>query len=174
MTRDLAGTKKTATDLWQTVKPLGREVQSEAGGLLMDDSLEEKPDTAEKDIVCWHYDSSQDRLLTGPNFLPALSHRPGGNVPVGLHLVAKTAKYTDPNTQKEKRRSPVAQNAVCQEISTQAGSNRLPCRFVLFEGWFASADPRVFRKQPHHRDFLCPLTANRNVALSAADQQQGR
>ena len=70
VTRYLAGTKKTASDLWQTVKPFVREVQSEAGVLIIDDSIEEKPYTDENDIVCWHYDHSKDRMLKGINFLP--------------------------------------------------------------------------------------------------------
>jgi hypothetical protein len=174
VTRYLAGTKKTATDLWRTVKPLVREVQSEAGVLIIDDSIEEKPYTDENDIVCWHYDHSKDRMLKGINFLTALYHSQGVNVPVGFHLVAKTEKYTDPKTQKEKRRSPVSKNAVCQEIIKQAVSNLLPFRFVLFDVWFASADTMVFIKQQQNRDFICPLKTNRKVALSAADKQQGR
>ena len=75
VTRDLAGTKKTAADLWQTVKPLIREVQSEAGVLLIADSIEEKPYTDENDISCWHYDHSQDRLLKGITFLTAIAAR---------------------------------------------------------------------------------------------------
>ena len=54
VTRYLAGTKKTATDLWRTVKSFVRDVQSEAGVLILDDSIEEKPYTDENDIVCWH------------------------------------------------------------------------------------------------------------------------
>jgi hypothetical protein len=174
VTRYLAGTQKTATDLWRTVKPLVREVQSEAGVLIIDDSIEEKPYTDENDIVCWHYDHSKDRMLKGINFLTALYHSQGVNVPVGFHLVAKTEKYTDPKTQKEKRRSPVSKNEVCQEIIKQAVSNLLPFRFVLFDVWFASADTMVFIKQQQKRDFICPLKTNRKVALSAADKQQGR
>jgi hypothetical protein len=95
-------------------------------------------------------------------------------VPVGFHLVAKTEKYTDPKTQKEKRRSPVSKNAVCQDVIKQAVTNRLPFRFVLFEGWFAAADTMKFIKQQQHRDFICPLKTNRKVALSQADKPQGR
>ena len=96
VTRYLAGTKKTASDLWRTVKPFVREVQSEAGVLIIDDSIEEKPYTDENDIVCWHYDHSKDRMLKGINFLTALYSSQGVSVPVGFHLVAKTEKYTRP------------------------------------------------------------------------------
>jgi hypothetical protein len=134
VTRYLAGTKKTATDLWRTVKPLVREVPSEAGVLIIDDAIEEKPYTDENDIVCGHYDPSKDRVLKGINFLTALYSSQGMSLPVGFHLVAKTQKYGAPKTQKAKRRSPVSKNAVCQELLKQAVTHLIPFRFVLFAG----------------------------------------
>jgi len=92
---------------------------------------------------------------------------------VGFHLVAKTEKYFDPKTQKEKRRSPVSKNDVCRALIKQAVRNRLPFRLVLFDVWFASAENMVFIKRQQQRDFICPLKANRKVALSKADKQQG-
>ena len=173
VTRYLAGPQQTASDLWRTVKAFVREVQSEAGVLILDDSIEEKPYTDENDIVCWHYDHSKDRLLKGINFLTALYRSQGVSIPVGFHLVAKTEKYFDPKTQKEKRRSPVSKNDVCRALIKQAVRNRLPFRFVLFDVWFASAENLVFIKRQQQRDFICPLKANRKVALSKADKQQG-
>jgi len=174
VTRYLAGPQKTARDLWQTVKTLVREVQSAAGVLIIDDSIEEKPYTDENDIVCWHYDHSKDRVLKGINFLTALYSSQGVSVPVGFHLVAKTEKYLDLKTQKEKRRSPVSKNEVCRTLIKQAVRNRLPFRFVLFDVWFAAAENMVFIKHKQHRDFICPLKTNRKVALSKVDKQQGR
>jgi hypothetical protein len=72
VTRYLAGQKQTAGDLWRTVEPFVREMQSVHGVLIIDDSLEEKPYTDENDLACWHYDHSKDRLLKGINFLTAL------------------------------------------------------------------------------------------------------
>ncbi len=174
VTRYLASPQKTASDLWRTVKALVREVQSEAGVLIIDDSIEEKPYTDENAIVCWHYDHSKDRMLKGINFLTALYSSQGVSVPVGFHLVAKTEAYVDPKTQKEKRRSPVSKNEVCRELIKHAVTNRIPFRFVLFDVWFASAENLVLIKQHLHRDFICPLKTNRKVALSKADKQQGR
>ena len=174
VTRYLASAKKTASDLWGTVKAFVREVQSEAGVLIIDDSIEEKPYTDENDIVCWHYDHSKDRILKGINFLTAWYRSQGVNIPVGFHLVAKTETYTDPKTKKEKRRSPVSKNDVCQDLIKQAVTNRIPFRFVLFDVWFASADTMRFLKQKQQRDFICPLKANRKVALSPTDKSQGR
>jgi hypothetical protein len=174
VTRYWAGPKKTATELWRTVKSFVREVQSAAGVLIIDDSIEEKPYTDENDSVCWHYDHSKDRMLKGINFLTALYSSQGVSVPVGFYLVAKTQKYTDPKTQKEKRRSPVSKNEVCHELIKQAVRNGILFRFVLFDVWFASAETMVFIKHKQRRDFICPLKTNRKVALSQADKPQGR
>lgn len=174
VTRYLAGAKKTAADLWLTVKSFVRQVQSPEGVLIIDDSIEEKPYTDENDIVCWHYDHSKDRMLKGINFLTALYGSQGVSLPVGFHLVAKTEKYLDPKTQKEKRRSPVSKNEACRELIKQAGVNLIPFRFVVFDVWFASAENMVFIKHQQQRDFICPLKTNRKVALSVTDKHQGR
>ena len=174
VTRYLASAQKTASDLWRTVKAFVRDVQSEAGVLIIDDSIAEQPYTDENDIVCWHYDHSKGRMLKGINFLTALYSSQGVSVPVGFPLVAKTEKYTDPKTQKEKRRSAVSKNTVCQELIKQAVRTRMPFRFVLFDVWFASAETMGFIKQQQHRDFICPLKTTRKVALNQADKQQGR
>lgn len=174
VTRYLSGTKKTAADLWRTVKPFVRQGQTEHGVLIIDDSIEEKPYTDENDIVCWHYDHSKDRLLKGINFLTALYTSQGVSLPVGFHVIAKTEKYVDPKTQKEKRCSPVSKNEVCRELIKQAGANHIPFRFVLFDVWFASAENMVFIKQHQQCDFICPLKTNRKVALSVTDKHQGR
>ncbi|MBI3246990.1 MAG: transposase [Deltaproteobacteria bacterium] len=174
VTRSLAGTRKTASDLWRTVKAFVREIQSAEGVLILDDSIEEKPYTDENAIVCWPYDHSKDRMLKGINFLTALYSSHGGSVPVGFHVVAKTEPYTAPKTQKEKRRRAVSKNTVCQELLKHAVRSRVPFRFVLFDVWCASAETMVFIKQEQQRDLICPLTTNRKVALSQADKQQGR
>ncbi len=174
VTRYLSGKKKTAADLWLTVKPFVRQGQSEHGVLIIDDSIEEKPYTDENDLVCWHYDHSKDRLLKGINFLTALYTSQAVSLPVGFHLIAKTEKSLDPKTQKEKRRSPVSKNEYWRELSKQAVANPIPFRFVLFEVWFASAATMVFIKHEQLHDFICPLKTKRKVALRVADKHQGR
>ncbi len=108
VTRHLAGKKKTAADWWGTVKPFVRKVQSDAGVLIIDDSLEEKPDTDENDIGCWHYDHAKAALGKGITFLTALSHSRDGSFPVGFQLIAKPEQYVDKKAGKQKRRSPLS------------------------------------------------------------------
>jgi hypothetical protein len=72
VTRFLASAEKTSADLWREVKPLVRQVESEDGVLIVDDSIEEKPYTDENELICWHWDNSQRRVVKGINFLTAL------------------------------------------------------------------------------------------------------
>ena len=106
VTRFLAEQAKSSRDLWRVVKGIVRQIESESGVLLFDDSIEEKEYTDENEIVCWHYDHSKGRNVKGINFLTALYHSQGVSLPVAFHLVAKTEKYLDEKSGKMKRRSP--------------------------------------------------------------------
>jgi hypothetical protein len=41
---------------WQPITPLVHQLEHEAGLIVVDDTIEEKPYTDEHEIVCWHYD----------------------------------------------------------------------------------------------------------------------
>src|SRR5713101_5036571 len=103
VTRFLAGQPRTAADLWKIAKPLVRRIQNDQAVMIVDDSLSEKPYTDENEIVCWHYDHSQQRLVKGINFLTTLYHSQGVSLPVGFALIAKTEYYVDKKDGKEKR-----------------------------------------------------------------------
>lgn len=75
---------------------------------------------------------------------------------------------------KTKRRSPVTKNAYARQLWPQALDNHIPFQSVLNDVWFASAENRVFIKQPLQKDFIMPLKVNRKVALSLDDKRQGR
>jgi hypothetical protein len=172
--RFLAGKQRTSSDLWQIVKPHVRRIQSDEGVMIVDDSVAEKPYTDENDIVCWHYDHSKEQMVKGINFVTALYHNDGVSLPVGFSLIAKTEYYTDKKDGKQKRRSPVGKNEYYRTMLKQAVSNQLPFRYVLNDVWYASAENMNFVKHTLKKDFVMPVKANRKVALSLADKQQGR
>jgi DDE superfamily endonuclease len=174
VTRFLAGKLHTSADLWQLVKPYVRQVQSEDGTLIIDDSISEKPSTDENDIVCWHYDHSKDRQVKGINFMTALYHSQEVSLPVGFNLIAKTEVYFDAKSGQAKRRSPVGKNEYYRTMLQQAVDNQIPFRYVMNDSWYASAENMRFVKHTLHKDFIMPLKANRKVALSLADKQAGQ
>lgn len=178
VTRFLANKKQTSKDLWRTVKPFVKKMQSAKGVLIIDDSIEEKPYTDENDIIAWHYDHSKDRNIKGINFVSCLYQNQFQSqslaLPIGFELVAKTEKYIDKKTNKEKRRSPTTKNEMAREMIAQAVKNQVQFGYVLFDAWFSSVENLKFIKQDCRKDVICPIKTNRYVALSFEDKKAGR
>ena len=173
ITRFLAGKARTSKDLWQFVKPLVREIESDDACLILDDSIEEKPYTDENEIVCWHYDHSKQLLVKGINFLSCLYQTKHMALPIGFDLIRKTEMYLDPKDGKQKRRSPISKNELARSQIERAMKNKIKFRFVLFDVWFASVEnlKLILEKDKH---FICPLKSNRKIALSKEEKLQGR
>ena len=174
VTRFLSNEKKTSKDLWLIVKPFVKKIQSAEGVLIIDDSIEEKPYTDENEIICWHYDHSKDRNVKGINFVSTLYQNKNVTLPIGFRLVAKTEEYFDKKTEKIKRRSPVTKNEMARRMITQAIKNQVVFRYVLFDVWFSSSENLKFIKQDCQKDVICPIKANRKVAVSLEDKLNGQ
>ena len=172
--RFLASPRKGSAALWQVVKPYVRQIQTEVGVIILDDSISVKPYTDENEIICWHYDHASGETIKGINFITGVYHVDDITLPIGYHLVEKTEFYIDKKTGKEKRRSPVSKNEIYRQILKQAAQNQIPFRYVLNDVWYASADNMMFVKHDLERDFIMPLKKNRKVALSLEDKKQGR
>lgn len=172
--RFLASPPRGPADLWRIVKPYVRKIEQVDGVLIIDDSIAEKPYTDENDIVCWHYDHSQDRTVKGINFMTALYHSRQVSLPVGFEVIAKTEHYIDQKTGQERRRSPTTKNEHYRHLLQQAVKNRLRFRYVLNDSWFAGADNMKFIKHDLNKDFIMPLKKNRKVALTWAERRQGQ
>ena len=52
--------------------------------------------------------------------------------------------------------------------------NRIPCRYVLNDIWFASAENMNYIKRTLGKEFIMGLKTNRKIALSRQDKQHGR
>ena len=173
VTRLLASPRKTGRDLWRKVKPLVRQIESPDGVLIVDDTIEEKPYTDENEIICWHWDHSKGRNVKGINFLTALYENQGQSLPVSFDIVEKTELYTDEKTSKLKRRSATTKNERFRRMLTQCVDNRIEFGYVLADSWFASSENMRHVKLELDRAFIFALKANRKVALSLEDKQEG-
>ena len=154
---------------------VARKILGEEGVMIVDDTISEKPYSDENDIVCWHYDHTSGKVIKGINLLTALYHVPssGLSLPVEFRLVAKTETYTDKKDGKTKRRSPISKNEYYRTMLQQAVNNQIPFKYVLNDVWFASAENMNYVKHKLHKEFVMPLKANRNIALSADDKRKG-
>lgn len=173
ITRFLSSKAKTSKDLWHFVKPVLRQIETDNACLIIDDSIEEKPYTDENEIVCWHYDHSQQTLVKGINFLSCLYQTDDLALPIGFDLIQKTEIYFDPKDSTQKRRSPVSKNELARSQIENAIRNKVRFRFVLFDVWFSSVENMRFILK-HRKHFICPLKSNRKVAVSRDDKLQGR
>lgn len=172
--RMLGKTGLGPADLWAIVKPYVRQIAQPEGVLIIDDSLAEKPYTDENDIICWHYDHSQDRNVKGINFMTCLYHAGGYALPVGYQIVAKTEYYLDKKDGKRKRRSPVSKNAYYRDLLNAAVHNQVAFKYVLSDVWYSAAENMRFIKHDLHKEFVMPLKANRKVALSLDAKHAGQ
>jgi hypothetical protein len=160
--------------LWQIVKPSVRQIQREDGVIIIDDSIAQKPYTDENDIMCWHYDHSQDRSVKGINFVTSLYHAGGYSLPLGFSIVAKTEHYIDKKEGKQKRRSPISKNEHYRALLTAARHNQIPFRDVLSDVWYSAADTMMFIKHDLEKDFIMPLKSNRKVVLREQAKRDGQ
>ena len=174
VTRFLASEAKTSADLWRIVKPLIRQVENPEGVLIFDDSIEEKPYTDENDLICWHWDHSNQRHVKGINFVTAFYVTETLSLPVAFDLVTKTEVYTDAKTGKPKRRSTLTKNARFRMLLQICVHNQIEFSYVLSDSWYSSSENMNFIKGDLKKDFVMPLKENRKVALSEADLQAGR
>lgn len=173
ITRELAGPKQTGRELWHSVKRLVRQIESEEGVLIVDDSIAEKPSSDENELISWHWDHSQDRAVKGINFVTAMYHSRGVSLPVGYELIKKTERYFDAKTQQMKRRSAISKNEIARELIAQAVKNQIPFRVVLADVWYASVENMRFVRKDMNKHFVMPLKSNRKVALSKHDHLRG-
>jgi hypothetical protein len=172
VTRFLASPPKTSLDLWRIVKHMVRQVENSDGVLILDDSIEEKPYTDENELICWHWDHSNQRHVKGINFLTAFYATEQVGLPVAFDLVTKTEVYLHAKTGKQKRRSSLTKNARFRMLLQIVVHNQIKFRYVLNDSWYASAENMNFIHLDLKKDFVMPLKANRKIALREEDKQQ--
>jgi hypothetical protein len=174
VTRFLSSERFTASGLWELVKPTVREIESEEGVLIIDDTIEEKPSTDENEIICWHYDHSQGRSVKGVNIVSAMYYSNGYRIPVTFDLVRKTKTVLDEKTKKEKRISEKTKNEQYREMLKVCVKNNIKFKYVLNDVWYASSENMMLVKKELKIDFVMPIKTNRKIALNEKDKLSGK
>lgn len=160
----------TSADLWQLVKPLARQIQSQEGLLIVDDSIQEKPYSDESELICWHWDHVKQRSVKGINLLSCLYYSQEVSLPVCFELVKKPDIVLDKKTKRPKRQARHTKNEQYRQMLKTWVRNGLPFRYVLNDTWFASAENMLFVKEELNKEFVMPLKDNRKVSLVAPAQ----
>jgi len=174
VTRFLSSEDFTPAGLWRLIKPTVREIQSEAGVIIIDDTIEEKPSTDENEIICWHFDHSQGISVKGVNIVSAMYYSNGYRIPVTFDLVRKTKTVVDEKTKKEKRISEETKNEKYQRMLKACVKNNIKFNYVLNDVWYASSENMMLVKEKLKKDFIMPIKTNRKIALSKKDKLSGK
>ena len=174
VTRFLSQQELTDKDLGKIVKPHLRRVQSPDAALILDDTVEEKPDTDESELITWHFDHCQNRTVKGINLLSALYRSQDTSLPVAFELIKKTERVTDKKSGKDKWQSPRTKNEYARDRIASVVRKQIPFRYVLADVWFSSVENMLFIKNKAKKDFLVPLKSNRRVALCEQDKKRGQ
>lgn len=172
VTRFLSQPEFTSKDLWKQVKSTVREIESDEGVLIFDDTIQEKPWMDENDLICWHYDHCVGRNVKGINLLNCLYSAKDVSIPVAFELIRKPIRYCDLKSRTEKRMSEVTKNQHLRDMVDISVQNQLKFSWVLADIWFASTENMIHIKQTRHKDFIMALKSNRLVALSEENHQQ--
>jgi len=174
VTRFLNREDYDSKQLWRQVKKTVREIESEDGVPIFDDTIQEKPYTDENELVCWHFDHTQGQSVKGVNILNCLYHSGGMSLPVAFELVKKPTQYCDLKDRKVKRKGEETKNEMLRRMLGACRQNRLKYRCVLADSWFSAQDNLSFVREQLGKHFVVALKSNRTAALSTEDKKAGR
>ena len=173
VTRFLSAADYDGQTLWQQIKPLVHNIQQDDGVLIVDDTIQAKPHTDENDLICWHYDHSQNRSVKGLNLLNCVYHAGETSLPVTYELIRKPILFSDLKTQQVRRKSVHTKNELMRKMLRTCQHNQLKYRYVLADSWFSAKDNLTFIRKTLQKHFVVALKSNRTVALSYEAKRQG-
>ena len=173
VTRFLSHKQFSSADLWKNVKKDVREIESEQGVLIFDDTVQEKRYSSENTLINWHFDHTVGRSVKGINLLNCIYHANEVSLPVAFKLITKPIEYSDVASKKLKRKSETT-NEDLIDILKACKKNQLKWRYVLADSWFSSTGNMKFIGEKMKKHFVLALKSNRLVALSKEDKLQGR
>lgn len=174
VTRLLSRNQFTSKVLWNLVKPTVRQVESDDGVLIFDDTIEEKPYSDESDLIAWHFDHSKGRSVKGINLLNGLYHVNDVSIPVAYQLVEKPILYTDLKSRRVRRKAEFTKNEYFRDMLKICCHNQLKFRYVLADSWFCSNENMMFIRHQCNKHFVMACKANRNISLNEEDKREGR
>ena len=125
VTRFLSQASYDSKTLWQQVKATVRSIDQDDGVLIFDDTVQAKPHTDENELICGHYDHSQNRSVKGLNLLRCVYHAGAVSLPVAYELVCKPIRFCDVATRQVKRKGQVTKNQLLRLMLEVCRDNRL-------------------------------------------------
>jgi len=173
ITRFLGAREYTSKDLWKLVKPVIRQIETDDGCIVFDDTVEEKEYTDENDIIAWHFDHSKGKNVKGINILSQIYCNNNGTAPISFEITKKDKEFIDEKTGKKKRRSSINKNESFRSMFKVSIANAIRFKYVLADIWFSSKENMEMVIE-QGRYFIFAIKANRTVAETKSDKLNGR
>jgi len=173
VTRFLGSQEFDSKHLWKMTKKTVRDIESEDGCLIIDDTIQEKAWSDQSEIMCYHFDHTKGKSVKGLNILNALYYSNDVAIPVAFEIVRKHVWYSELDTKQEKRKSTITKNEMMRDMIQTCIANQLKFRFVLMDSWFSSTENFEFIVK-HKKEFIAALKDNRLFASSLEEKYQGR
>jgi hypothetical protein len=95
------------------------------------------------------------------------------SVPVAFELVKKTEWVFNEKKKRWQRKSPQTKNELYRRMLEACQKNRIGFRYALNDVWYASSENMRYVKRDLEKEFIMPIKANREVALSLEAKQRG-
>lgn len=172
VTRFLNQTANDSKALWIVSKPLVRQIESDDGVLILDDSISEKPYTDANGLICPHYDHCKDRFINGINFVSILYRVKDIQVPIGFELVYKQWQCIL-KTRKEVWRSERTKNEMFRDLVKKAHQNSVKFKYVLCDSWYVNAQ-NIECIRSLNKNLIGAVKSNLEIALSKDDRASGK
>jgi len=124
---------------WRQAKPLIRQAEAQRGAdgfavLIVDDSILEKAHTDANELICTHWDHSQQRFVKGLHFVSLLYQTGDLALPIAAELVHKTVPVFHPKTQKTSYQSASTKNEYLRQM-LRVAQQQVAYRYLLADSW---------------------------------------
>ena len=172
VTRFLTQTQGNSKSLWHEVKGLVRQIESEDGVLIIDDTIIEKAYTDINGLISVHYDHSKDRYVQGINLVSAIYQSKGLQAPVCYENVVKTLRC-DLKDRKEVWKSERTKNDIFRDLVSQTIRNQLSFRHLLCDSWYTNAE-NINHVLAFKKHLIGAVKSNLEIALSKKDRAAGK
>jgi len=184
VTRMLAQGELSQQKYWKQIKRVVRQVESELGVISIDDTIEEKPHSAENELISWHYDHSQGKSVKGINmvtftYVNGLDTGVKVKLPLAWELVRKDIEVEKTEKKEGKfmtrrvRQASVSKvELVKDRLQILVFQNQVKFRYVVFDTWYTGAELMKYIVLDLKKHFVCAIKDNRMISFDITGASQ--
>ena len=167
-------------ELLKKVRPVLKTVDIDnIGMIVIDDTVIKKPHSRENQLIAYHYDNSEKRVVKGINILNFLltsaNKQKSMSIPVGFEPIIKDEIYEDKKDNfKEKRKCSLTKNEIVRDKLGFLVKNSIRFKYIVGDSWFASSENIEYIEERLDKKFVFRIKSSRLIAFSKEDKINGK